>query len=583
MIFDGSLSSLLAAAPVESMRCPTKQQVQLAGDVLFRASAETDRVDVFIGHSWSAGRWQKFLALCLFFNLDLAVSCSLGTCGVAIAALLGSRGMTGLGGSSLAMPCLVYLPMTVFFAVFFFGQKLCERRSPSVWVDKLCIHQTDMGLKAEQIAALPVFVARSSRMLILWDETYFERLWCNLELATFSRHGGAEKVELLPLWLAPWLLFSILSDLLSATIFEVLEHVFPNWSVAWMDGIIGMAERVLGHNPAMLKFVVWFVIWMISSIVYLPASIPSFFSFRMKLRNHQLLLDQMAGFDVRKAKCTVPTDREAIEQQVKELFKEEHRPMSWLPPEGVDEGEVSLDNRLNRLWRMDPLDSFNAYIRGALRENVITQIGKELYVPWRTCLTAFLPMIFYSLVNVLGCDNGPCETSFKLAGFSSVRQYMIVQSIGWVLCIVLAFPLTYPTLLQMLKCALSSGCPGSVQLFLAFLCCPLAYVYCYICGSLIWASLVSLVQNYSPFQLLVFMLVMTLLVAQAGVFSFPLFLHLQGRHAFVSFHQSKATSSNPCQVMWLFIRNSHLKHLPSRCIRRQTYQEVNSGFLFDCA
>ncbi|CAJ1411194.1 unnamed protein product [Effrenium voratum] len=340
MIFDGSLSSLLAAAPVESMRCPTKQQVQLAGDVLFRASAETDRVDVFIGHSWSAGRWQKFLALCLFFNLDLAVSCSLGTCGVAIAALLGSRGMTGLGGSSLAMPCLVYLPMTVFFAVFFFGQKLCERRSPSVWVDKLCIHQTDMGLKAEQIAALPVFVARSSRMLILWDETYFERLWCNLELATFSRHGGAEKVELLPLWLAPWLLFSILSDLLSATIFEVLEHVFPNWSVAWMDGIIGMAERVLGHNPAMLKFVVWFVIWMISSIVYLPASIPSFFSFRMKLRNHQLLLDQMAGFDVRKAKCTVPTDREAIEQQVKELFKEEHRPMSWLPPEGVDEGEA---------------------------------------------------------------------------------------------------------------------------------------------------------------------------------------------------------------------------------------------------
>ncbi|CAJ1453265.1 unnamed protein product [Effrenium voratum] len=370
--------------------------------------------------------------------------------------------MTGLGGSSLAMPCLVYLPMTVFFAVFFFGQKLCERRSPSVWVDKLCIHQTDMGLKAEQIAALPVFVARSSRMLILWDETYFERLWCNLELATFSRHGGAEKVELLPLWLAPWLLFSILSDLLSATIFEVLEHVFPNWSVAWMDGIIGMAERVLGHNPAMLKFVVWFVIWMISSIVYLPASIPSFFSFRMKLRNHQLLLDQMAGFDVRKAKCTVPTDREAIEQQVKELFKEEHRPMSWLPPEGVDEGEVSLDNRLNRLWRMDPLDSFNAYIRGALRENVITQIGKELYVPWRTCLTAFLPMIFYSLVNVLGCDNGPCETSFKLAGFSSVRQYMIVQSIGWVLCIVLAFPLTYPTLLQMLgpkvkRQAISSG------------------------------------------------------------------------------------------------------------------------------
>ena len=29
----------------------------------------------------------------------------------------------------------------------------------------------------EQIAALPIFVARSSRMLILWDDTYFERPW----------------------------------------------------------------------------------------------------------------------------------------------------------------------------------------------------------------------------------------------------------------------------------------------------------------------------------------------------------------------------------------------------------------------
>ncbi|CAJ1449786.1 unnamed protein product, partial [Effrenium voratum] len=339
------------------------------------------------------------------------------------------------------------------------------------------------------------------------------------ELATFSRHGGAEKVELLPLWLAPWLLFSILSDLLSATIFEVLEHVFPNWSVAWMDGIIGMAERVLGHNPAMLKFVVWFVIWMISSIVYLPASIPSFFSFRMKLRNHQLLLDQMAGFDVRKAKCTVPTDREAIEQQVKELFKEAAGEGSGAEPNGDAEqpgdqkrfqdartsyskrsmqakareatrsigqclgcrlkvwtrertpaldwtpcflicasfgkkllpfestfgsfatapDEVSLDNRLNRLWRMDPLDSFNAYIRGALRENVITQIGKELYVPWRTCLTAFLPMIFYSLVNVLGCDNGPCETSFKLAGFSRLITLELPRLVESVLGLMTCF------------------------------------------------------------------------------------------------------------------------------------------------
>ena len=125
-----------------------------------------------------------------------------------VTVLLGWGGITSLGGSCLALPCLVYLPMIMFFLVFLFGHQIMGD-TPSVWVDKLCIHQTDPDLKAEQIASLAVFVARSQRMLILWDDTYFERLWCNLELATRARYGGAEKVEVLPLWLAPWLLTSI--------------------------------------------------------------------------------------------------------------------------------------------------------------------------------------------------------------------------------------------------------------------------------------------------------------------------------------------------------------------------------------
>ena len=84
-----------------------------------------------------------------------------------------------MGGSYLALPCLVYLPIAVFFLALLFGQQLldgvCGFGSPSIWVDKLCVHQTDLELKAAQIAALPIFVAHSSRMLILWDDTYFER------------------------------------------------------------------------------------------------------------------------------------------------------------------------------------------------------------------------------------------------------------------------------------------------------------------------------------------------------------------------------------------------------------------------
>ena len=141
----------------------------------------------------------------------------------------------------------------------------------------------------------------------------------------------------------------------------------------------------------------------------------------------------------------------------------------------------------------DPLVRFNAFIRGNLREFVISQIGDELSVPYHICLVAFLPMIFYSSVNVLGCDNGPCASSAKLAGYRSVSEYMITQIVGWVLVFVLAFPLTYPLLLRMINCVLSFG-DGPLQLLLAFLCCPLAYIYMYVCGGICWSSFYTLVK-----------------------------------------------------------------------------------------
>ena len=274
-----------------------------------------------------------------FFNLELAIKCSFAMWSLLATALVGMFGVAGLGGNVCVFPCLVCLHVATFFVVFFFGQDLTGARwSMSLWVDKLCIHQTDLELKAKQIAALPVFVAHASRMLILWDETYFERLWCNLELATFVHNGGIQNVDLLPLWLAPWLLCSILLDLLSAGLFELLEHVLPNWSMRWVPPIMEATESLLGKNPAMLKFVTCCVIWMFSGITYLLVSVPSFFSFRMKLRNHQLLLDQMSAFDVRAAKCALQADRNAIEEHVVALFEGGNAPVK--EGSGVDDGEV---------------------------------------------------------------------------------------------------------------------------------------------------------------------------------------------------------------------------------------------------
>ena len=217
----------------------------------------------------------------------------------------------------MCFPCFVCVPMAIFFAVCIFGQQLSfGHRPPSVWVDKLCIHQTDMAKKEEQINALPVFVAHSTKMLILWDDTYFERLWCNLELATCARYGGTKKIDVQPLWLAPWLLCTICLDLLSTLVMEILFRTCPGWSATWETPIMDiLARSVFGRDPVTLQFCSVVAIWIISGFCYFPNIIPSFLSFRWKLQSHQLMLQQMSAFDVRDAKCTMPSDRFPIEQQ----------------------------------------------------------------------------------------------------------------------------------------------------------------------------------------------------------------------------------------------------------------------------
>ena len=55
------------------------------------------------------------------------------------------------------------------------------------------------------------------------------------------------------------------------------------------------------------------------------------------------MLQQMAEFDVRAAKCTVAADRQAVQQQVQELFRSEHPWSTREGPDSVDEGELCTE------------------------------------------------------------------------------------------------------------------------------------------------------------------------------------------------------------------------------------------------
>ena len=143
----------------------------------------------------------------------------------------------------------------------------------------------------------------------------------------------------------------------------------------------------------------------------------------------------------------------------------------------------------------------------------MAQIGDELYLPWRLCLTASLPMTLYSTVSVLGCDNEPCAESAQMQGYRSTAQYMFTQGCFWLLTLLISYPVVFPILLRMLKRVLTYG-DGPVQLLLGILCCCLAYGHSTMCISWVVASLTCFMQSYSPTLLLIFLLVLVVQVVQ---------------------------------------------------------------------
>ena len=58
-----------------------------------------------------------------------------------------------------------------------------------------------------------------SMLLCMFLRPTTRRLWCNLELAAFASSGHApQKMQFVPAWLAPWLLASICTDMISVSL-----------------------------------------------------------------------------------------------------------------------------------------------------------------------------------------------------------------------------------------------------------------------------------------------------------------------------------------------------------------------------
>ena len=221
-------------------------------------------MDVFISHSWSAGRWGKTLAVCFHLNGGVAAKSALVAAAAGALCLAATGDVNNLVSSPYLFLLAVDLPLLVFFLSFFFAH-VCGCASPTMWIDSLCIPQTNEALKQEAISMLPAFVKCSSEMLILWDNTYCDRLWRCMEMSLYLKKGDLSKLHVVPVWLAPWLLCTMFLDWFCTRL--TLPLVFFLWS-GEQEGNQGSVSRC-GILAAYVQ------LWSLLLVAYLPALLPA--------------------------------------------------------------------------------------------------------------------------------------------------------------------------------------------------------------------------------------------------------------------------------------------------------------------
>ena len=169
----------------------------------YHKSRKSHKISTFWSHSWRGGHWRKLLTLVIFYNGTAAVS--LGFLASLLVMLLFLFGLLpGLERPfghlqvkwscwSLCSGCIVTSLVTIFW-----------RPQTEVFLDRICISQVG-DLKGQAIFSLAGMLQKSDKLLILWDPTWTERLWCLFELAAFLQSKKTQNKTLIirPIFLGP--------------------------------------------------------------------------------------------------------------------------------------------------------------------------------------------------------------------------------------------------------------------------------------------------------------------------------------------------------------------------------------------
>mmetsp|Transcript_153800 Transcript_153800/g.493173 ORF Transcript_153800/g.493173 Transcript_153800/m.493173 type:complete len:668 (-) Transcript_153800:577-2580(-) len=220
-----------ASAPLRRFGAVLRSGAEASTD--FGLSFPTDSIEHFWTHSWRGSGICKTLVLLAQYNLVAAASFSV------LAAALGA-GLTALDvlphGPKSSLWSMVFGTATFLVVAVFWRSK------KRVFLDKVCIEQSDLEKKQQGVDSIGTYLYHSQKMLVLWDPSYASRLWCIFEMAAFAwAHGEdvAGRIIVRPLVFGavlPWLfLTSVVSWSLLGVLTSVAEahtlHTFQRFCI----------------------------------------------------------------------------------------------------------------------------------------------------------------------------------------------------------------------------------------------------------------------------------------------------------------------------------------------------------------
>eukprot|EP00930_Biecheleria_cincta_P084518 TRINITY_DN73982_c0_g1_i1.p1 TRINITY_DN73982_c0_g1~~TRINITY_DN73982_c0_g1_i1.p1 ORF type:complete len:589 (-),score=58.64 TRINITY_DN73982_c0_g1_i1:147-1913(-) len=326
----------------------------------FSKSIACNTLHAFLSHSWRGNKWQKCVATVVYAYWMYALMAAVLACIVfSVCFVYSGRQVYCFSDlvSNNRRFCHahgnVYAGSLTLLMVLA-GHRLVPLRCARMFfIDKGCINQATGKSIAAGVQSLGGILRCCSRLVILWSDDYFERLWCIFELACFSRFGGIQNY--LDLVLVPTILPTLV---IIGNLF--LLSVWILFDVSLYYGILDWMVTNLSHTVALV---------IMAMAVATPFFGALFFTISQLTRLREHLVKEIAEFKTETAKITKESERNKIEECI-------------------------------RLWYGD-IQTFDEFVNTDVLHEMERQLGQRMYVPYWSMVCMSFPTILRALDALL--------------------------------------------------------------------------------------------------------------------------------------------------------------------------------------